>query len=82
MDYNNDINIPFIGADNSVYVSTQQNGTFDNENFQLTSGDETLMLHGILCENGLYPPSESNIFCFSIIHRTGNFINSPMAQSK
>ena len=34
-------------ADNPVYVSTQQHGTYDNENFQLRSGDETLLLHGV-----------------------------------
>ena len=35
-----------------VYVSTQQNGTNDNDNFQFTVGNETLLLHGVLCENG------------------------------
>ena len=35
-----------------VYVSTQQNGTHDNEYFQLTTGEDTLLLHGVLCENG------------------------------
>ena len=43
-----------ICSGSPVYVSTQQNGTNDNDNFQLTSGDDTLLLHGVLCENGWY----------------------------
>ena len=38
----------------TVYVSTQQNETNDNEHFQLRSGSETLLLPGVLCENGMY----------------------------
>ena len=32
-----------------VYVSTETN---DTDNFQLTTGDDSLLLHGVLCENG------------------------------
>ena len=49
-------------ADNPVYVSAQQHATYDNENFQLRSGNETLLLHGVLCENGLYLLSQRSIF--------------------
>ena len=37
-----------------VFVSTQQGLINDNDNFQLTSGNDTLLLHGVLFENGLY----------------------------
>ena len=37
-----------------MYVSTEQNGVHSNENFQLTAGTDTLLLHGVLCENGEY----------------------------
>ena len=37
-----------------VFVSTQQGLINDNDNFQLTSGNDTLLLHGVLCENGWY----------------------------
>ena len=32
-----------------VYVSTETNGT---DNFQLTTGGDSLLLYGVLCENG------------------------------
>ena len=49
-----DNNICNYSADYPVYVSTQQNETFDNENFQLRAGTDTLLLPGVLCENGMY----------------------------
>ena len=46
--------IVFICSDDyPVYVSTQQNETHDNDNFQLTAGIDTLLLLGVLCENGM-----------------------------
>lgn len=35
-----------------MYVSTEENGTYDNYNFQLSAGSDELLLHGVLCENG------------------------------
>ena len=32
-----------------VYVSTETN---DTDNFQLTAGDDSLLVYGVLCENG------------------------------
>ena len=32
-----------------VYVSTETN---DTDNFQLTTGDDSLLVYGVLCENG------------------------------
>ena len=41
--------------DDPVYVSTEINETFDNNHFQLKAGSYTLLLHGVLCENGMCP---------------------------
>ena len=44
----------FCSDNYPVYVSTQQSETFDNEYFQLRVGSDTLLLPGVLCENGKY----------------------------
>ena len=44
----------FCSDDYPVYVFTQQNGIFDNDHFQLRAGSDTLLLPGVLCENGMY----------------------------
>ena len=60
---------------NPVYVSTEGKGTNDNENFQLTTADDSSLLHGVLCENGWYllncyqrPIRDLFRFCFYILY--------------